>query len=230
MSAKFIRSVLLSVLVTSLNSFAVINTANAKSVSAPPAPVQPSIIHIPQGSIAMTQSGSAYLSLGTVRPDSLALGWAFSALNANISATYNQCQMTFPGTGQLIPNGTAVATKQIVGSLKVFTYTQNFYCAPGLDLGWIASNVLSAATVFAPNSLQGRVCLVKPAPASGVSIRLSSSSVVAHVPATVTIPAGSLCAFYPILTAKGSVGAGLDVIIGANLLGYTDETTLTVYF
>lgn len=98
-----------------------------------------------------------------------------------------------------------------------------FWLARPLGLGSLAVN---PTTVIAGTPSQGAITLSGPAPAGGLVVNLTSSATNrATVPPTVTIPAGSATATFPIQTVPAQTG---PVIITANLAGVSMQATLNL--
>jgi hypothetical protein len=94
--------------------------------------------------------------------------------------------------------------------------------APAVD-----ALTLNPASVFGGGSAQGTVTLAIPAPSGGLSVPLSSSHpAAATVPSSVTVPAGTASASFPIGTSV--VGARIDATISANIRGTLRSALLAV--
>src|SRR5687768_18522695 len=88
--------------------------------------------------------------------------------------------------------------------------------APTAPPAGLSQLMLTPATVNAGTSSEGTVMLTGLAPAAGTEIRLSSSDGVAHVPGSITVPAGAVSATFTVTTRL--VAADTNATIGA-LLG-----------
>jgi hypothetical protein len=89
----------------------------------------------------------------------------------------------------------------------------------------LAGLVLNPTTVTGGSNAQGTVTLSAPAPSSTV-VNLSTSSALASVPASVTIPAGASAANFNVTTA--SVTSPASVTVSAVLSGTTRTATLNI--
>lgn len=69
----------------------------------------------------------------------------------------------------------------------------------------IASFTIAPSGVVGGNSATGTVTLNAPAPPSGVTVSLAANSTVLQVPATLTIPEGSISGTFPVTTSTTSV-------------------------
>jgi hypothetical protein len=93
--------------------------------------------------------------------------------------------------------------------------------------GSTAQVVVSPTSVVGGQTAVGQVILTQPAGPGGEVVTLSSSNHAAAVtPATVTVPAGSSSASFPIITF--SVGTATAVTISAACVGFSGSATLTV--
>jgi hypothetical protein len=93
--------------------------------------------------------------------------------------------------------------------------------------GGAAQVTLSPTQVFGGQPAVGQVVLAQPAGPGGEVVTLSSSNPAAAVtPATVTVPAGSSFASFPIVTF--SVGTPTAATISAACVGFSGSATLTV--
>jgi LmbE family N-acetylglucosaminyl deacetylase len=90
----------------------------------------------------------------------------------------------------------------------------------------ISTLTLSSNSVIGGNGVTGTVALNGAAPAGGAVVTLTSSNTsAATVPASVTVPSGSLSAIFPVST--GGVGVSTPVTISGSYNG-TQQATLTV--
>lgn len=91
----------------------------------------------------------------------------------------------------------------------------------------LSSLILNPTTVTGGATSIGTVTFSAPAPSGGLLVNLTSSnSNRASVPASVSIPAGSLSASFNVVTARVSRKA--SVTIGASLSGVTKSASLTI--
>jgi uncharacterized repeat protein (TIGR01451 family) len=90
----------------------------------------------------------------------------------------------------------------------------------------LSSLTFTPATVAGCKDSSGKVTLTGPAPASGVTVMLSSGNASATVPQSVSIPSGSTNASFTVSTS--SVAASLPVTVTATLSLATKSATLTL--
>jgi LmbE family N-acetylglucosaminyl deacetylase len=139
--------------------------------------------------------------------------------------------------GNLAANGaSAVFTPPAVSASTVFTITATLLDGRGgsaSNVGFVTvapsvdAVTLTPASVFGGNSAQGTITLAAAAPGGGLSVPLSSSHPsVASVPPSVTIPAGSASATFPVSTT--AVGARVDATITATINGTPRSAALVV--
>lgn len=95
-----------------------------------------------------------------------------------------------------------------------------------LPLGSLSTISVNPVSVNGGTAATGTVTLGSPAPAGGVVVTLTSSSVAAVVPASVTLAAGATSATFAITTT--SVTASTPAVMTASSLGVSKTTTLTV--
>lgn len=124
------------------------------------------------------------------------------------------------------PQSAVPTTVSIAGSLPTGSSVVS-------DVTLLPPPVLTALTltsdrVYGGVGTTGTVTLSGPAQAPGVEITLfSSNTAVATVPATVTVPAGSSSATFPITAASPTTGTSTMIV--ASLHGRTSRATLIVY-
>jgi N-acetylglucosamine-6-sulfatase len=87
---------------------------------------------------------------------------------------------------------------------------------------------LSASGVSVCETLTGTVVLSNPAPAGGTVVQFDNTLVAATVPASVTVPAGSVSVSFPIMTTPFNSTSTQNGIITANLNGKQLDATLAV--
>ena len=108
--------------------------------------------------------------------------------------------------------GTTVRIDATAGGV---TRSQFLNLAPDPNAPPLLSSVtLAAASVVGGNSVSGTVFLSSPAPAGGVSVTLSTSSLIARPQPVVTVPAGSSSASFTVATS--TVTANTPVTITAS--------------
>src|SRR2546421_338217 len=124
--------------------------------------------------------------------------------------------VTVPG-GQTSANfniqtsaGTAIPSATITASLGGCAGASAAF-AVNLPLPTLQNLALSAASVKGGLGVTGTVTLNGPAPAGGATVSLSSNSLVATVPATVTIPAGQSSANFSLTTSPLAVLTNVTV-------------------
>lgn len=139
-------------------------------------------------------------------------------------------------TSVLIPEGGTTASFNITTNasitdkfvIKVTATVEGDSKFDTITVGpWLDSLTLSNATVVGGNPVGGRVNLIKPAPAGGVTVNLLTTDAnVATVPATVTVPAGLNTATFVVDTT----GVAVDtlVTISGSFAGTTRFKELTV--
>jgi LmbE family N-acetylglucosaminyl deacetylase len=138
---------------------------------------------------------------------------------------------TIQGSG-----ASAVFTPPAVTASTLFTITSLILDGRGgsaSSVGFVTvtpavdSLTLSPTSVLGGGSAQGTVTLASPAPGGGLSVPLSSSHpAVATVPPSVTVPAGTAMASFPIGTS--AVAARTDVTLSANIRGTLRSAALAV--
>lgn len=200
-----------------------------------------SSILIPQG-FTLTWTGGTSNGLVSISGDSSGAAGVdvkFECLAPAAAGTF-----TIPPEVLLsLPNTTTTAKLGIASFENPVTFP-----ASGLDLGFAyggfvsVTNLASYQTVAitipqvksvsvspsqtAPGtSVQGTILLSGPAPPSGVTVTLSSSSTAVTVPSSVTIPAGSTSATFTITVGAASPAT---VTITATLGGGSNQAVLTI--
>jgi hypothetical protein len=164
-----------------------------------------------------TASGMVTLTANATSPVTVALSSpsAAVAVPASVSVAAGASSASFA----IATSPVAVQTVTSIGAAysgvtKTATFTVN--PAPPLALSDLAVGV--AASGYA-GSYMGTVYLTAPAPAGGVDVALRSSSTLATVPATVTVPQGQTSAQFPIVT--GASMRSVKVTILASYGGVT---------
>lgn len=139
--------------------------------------------------------------------------------------------------GTINGSGTsAVFTPPGVTQTTVFTVTARISDGHGgsaSNVGFVTVTPAVDALKVSPtgvvggDSAQGTVTLSTPAPAGGLSVPLSSSHAsAAQVPASITVPAGTSNATFPVSTSP--VGARIEATLSANIRGTVRSATLAV--
>ena len=101
-----------------------------------------------------------------------------------------------------------------------------FAPAPNTTGGALVSVTLIPNVVVGGLSVTGQVVLSNPAPSGGATVALSSSDPTAQVPATVTVPAGALSAYFTVTTSP--VTTDTPVSITATYSGSSVSGPLTI--
>lgn len=113
------------------------------------------------------------------------------------SSLYYQCQAAFPGQGQMQKTSEPIQNPvRFDGFNNMYSYTQSWICRNGPYTGWPQSLMLSHASVTVPAPFTGTICAAQAAPTAGIVVKLAANYSAVTLPATVTIPAGSLCATF----------------------------------
>ena len=138
---------------------------------------------------------------------------------ANIFIPVGQTTGTFTVTAAQVSTLTTATIKaSIAGGFATAALTLNPFT--------ISSLSVNPGTVVATSSSTGTVTLNGPAPAAGIVVGLSSNSVAATVPASVTVTSGNSSANFTITTAQvaSSANATITTTLGAS----TKTAALTV--
>jgi hypothetical protein len=140
---------------------------------------------------------------------------------------YLQCQSAYPGVGQLSSAGSPVFVNRKTSSQNFYSYTQNWLCKNGPYTGWPQSFTASPAP-----ATSATVCITQAAPAGGIVVGLvSGNTKYITVPASVVIPAGSLCTNVPVTNKDKPSGlSSIYVLITASVSGMLMETGTTVRY
>ena len=153
-----------------------------------------------------------------------------TARNTNSGATFPPANaaadgsFSVPVSGNVGDTFTLFATDSNASPMSSATINVNGAITTAND---VASVTVDPASVTAGNSVAVTVRLSFPAAGSGVSVALTTSDGSAlPVPATITIPAGSVAA--QILVTAGSPSATTNVTITASTSSVTKSATLTV--
>jgi len=144
-----------------------------------------------------------------------------------ISVDSNNASATVPATFT-IPEGASsgnftIGTSTVTTTTKaIFTVTYGVTTHNSLTIipGGLQSFTVAPTSLLGGNSSTGTVTLTAPAPVGGTVVSLSSTPN-ASVPATVTVPAGSSTATFPIGTV------GVDIIVTETLTATLATTSLT---
>jgi uncharacterized protein (TIGR03437 family) len=127
-----------------------------------------------------------------------------------------------------IPSGPSVPIELSINGNSSGGYSSNpiTIAIEGVNSPQLRALTFSSSTITGGNPLQGTVVLTVPALAGGVTVSLRSTSSTITVPATVTVPAGSISATFSISTPviRGTESAA----IVASYNGITLATSLTI--
>jgi hypothetical protein len=174
--------------------------------------------------VAGGQSSTATISASLPAP---AGGITVTLTSTSASATVPATATIAEGTTSVSVNVTTIAVAN--NTAVTISANQNGLIASGtlnITAPRVTSVVLSPKTIAGGSQVTGTVTLSSIAPSGGTVVSLSSSSVVATVPATVTVAAGSTTATCTVDTA--AVAADTSITISAVLAGDTVTDTLTV--
>ena len=174
--------------------------------------------------VAGGQSSTATISASLPAPSG---GITVTLTSTSASATVPATATIAEGTTSVSVNVTTVAVAN--NTAVTISANQNGLIASGtlnITAPRVTSVVLSPKTIAGGSQVTGTVTLSSIAPSGGTVVSLSSSSVVATVPATVTVAAGSTTATFTVDTA--AVAADTSITISAVLAGDTVTDTLTV--
>jgi hypothetical protein len=176
------------------------------------------------------EGGVATITLGAAAPAPLLLTLStnhpelFSSLPANVTVFTGSTSASFA----FVTNKSATATTAVSvsasygGSAASLALTVN---PPASSTPPLTNLTVSPASVNGGTSSTGTVTLQSSAPSGGAVVQLFSSGSAATVPASVTVPAGTASATFPISTS--SVTADTAVTI-SGLLRLSASTSLTV--
>jgi hypothetical protein len=167
---------------------------------------------------APAPSGGALVSVSSSSP-------AVAAVPANVTVPAGATTAVFNVNTLPVTGSTSVIiSASFAGVTQTASLAVTPQSAPGPTL---TSLSMSPSGVIGGSSSTGSVALSAPAPNGGVLVSLSSSSTaVATVPATVTVPAGHTSATFTVTTLP--VTASTSVDISASYAGVTHRASLTV--
>ena len=174
--------------------------------------------------VAGGQSSTATISVSLPAP---AGGITVMLTSTSASATVPATATIAEGTTSVSVTVTTVAVAN--NTAVTISANQNGLIASGMlniTAPRVTSVVLSPKTIAGGSQVTGTVTLSSIAPSGGTAVSLSSSSVVATVPGTVTVAAGSTTATFTVDTA--AVATDSSITISAVLAGDTVTDTLTV--
>jgi hypothetical protein len=174
--------------------------------------------------VAGGQSSTATISASLPAP---AGGITVTLSSSSAAATVPATATIAEGTTSVSVNVTTIAVAN--NTAVTILANQNGLIASGtlnITAPRVTSVALSPKTINGGSQVTGTVTLSSIAPSGGTVVSLSSSSVVATVPATVTVAAGSTTATFTVDTA--AVAADTSITISAVLAGDTVTDTLTV--
>ena len=148
----------------------------------------------------------ATVSYAGLAPNAVGL-YQFNVVVPNVSSS-DSIPLTFTLAG-------------VSGKQTLYIAVQNGALAPQVQ-----NVTVGSASVTGGGSVQGTVVLTSSAPAGGAIVSLSSNSLYATVPSTVTVPAGSASATFSIATSSPS--SNQSVTITASYSGSSAQAALTV--
>ncbi len=156
---------------------------------------------------------------------------ALSSSNAGVASVPATVTVPSGAAAASLPVSTlpvaSSATVTITAAHGGVTRTTTLAVDPVPPPAGLSSVALSPATVAGGSPAQATVTLTGAAPAGGIVVALSSAAgAVASVPASVTVPAGSTSAPFPVATS--AVAASTSVAISAEHAGTIRSATLTV--
>jgi uncharacterized protein (TIGR03437 family) len=168
-------------------------------------------------SLTVTINGSGFLTSSTVKFNGGTRAASFVSAS-QLSLSLGSSDLNTPGTFPIIVMNPAPGG----GSSQpaVFTVQQ------GTVIPTLQSLTLNASTAIGGSPVTGTVTLSGPAPSGGTQVTLSSSSSVAQVPASVTVPSGQSTAMFTIATTAGNTTQ--TVVITATLGNTSKTATLSV--
>jgi hypothetical protein len=179
-------------------------------------------------SVLGSSSSTGTVTLGSAAP----VGGAVVALSSSntgvaqvpssVTVAAGATTATFSVTTTPVSSSTSVTITGKYGVNK----TANMTVTPPTLTGQGSGLTVSPNTVVGGTSSTGTVKLTGPAPAGGSVVTLSSSNTsVAQVPASVTVPAGTTTATFPITTSSLTSNSTISITA---VYGVTRTTTLTV--
>ncbi|WP_413287970.1 hypothetical protein [Bdellovibrio sp. HCB337] len=135
-----------------------------------------------------------------------------------------RCAKSFPAGHQITATGSVVATNtSVTGGFRCFQAKQNWSCSAGTKNAMVSHTFAQASISYAvQKTITGKVCLMRAASAGGAVVSLVSlwpASVA--VPASVTIPAGALCANYTASINMAGQSFGYDYDVKATYDGFS---------
>jgi hypothetical protein len=135
-----------------------------------------------------------------------------------------RCSKSFPAGHQITATGSVIATNTSVsGGFRCFQAKQNYSCSAGTKSALVSHSFTpSVISYAAQKTATGKVCLNRAASAGGAVVSLVSlwpASVA--VPATVTIPAGAICANYSASINMAGQSFGYDYDVKATYDGFS---------
>jgi hypothetical protein len=176
------------------------------------------------------EGGVATITLGAAAPAPLLLTLStnhpelFSSLPANVTFFTGSTNASFA----FVTNKSATVTTPVSVTASYGASAANLALTvnpPASSTPPLTNLTVSPATVNGGTSSTGTVTLQSAAPNGGAVVQLFSSSSVATVPASITVPAGAATATFPISTS--SVAADTAATI-SGLLRLSASTSLTV--
>jgi hypothetical protein len=170
---------------------------------------------------AFSATGTVTLSGPAGAPTVIALSSnnAFVTVPPSVTVPTGQSEATFPVTTSNPPSrqiATVTATLGVTSRQATVTVDPNILIFLG-----VAEPAVTGGQVAT-----GIVQLLAPAPAGGIAVNLAVDTPVVIVPPTVTVPAGSTTATFPITTFP--THTSLDVTIVATLNSFGQKTKLVV--
>jgi YVTN family beta-propeller protein len=189
--------------------------------------IAPALVTLHPASVAGGTSATGYVVLNGAAP----AGGATASLSSDDSSVIVPASVTVPAGGK---TASFNVTTQPVGASKSVNISAVYNTLsksavltviPTVSVS-VSSVSVNPTAVVNGDSTTGTVTLTVPAPAGGVTVDLWTNGSPAFVPATVTIPAGSATATFPVTTnfvATATVGT-----ITAFSNGTSATTTVTV--
>ena len=191
-----------------------------------PAPALASLSVSPASVVGgASATGTVTLSAAPAAALSVALSSASSAATvpASVSVSAGATSATFSVATAAVSAQTVTSlTASYGGVQKTATLTVN----PPAAAAALASIALSASSVTGGGPVTATVSLTAPAPAAGAAISIRSTSNVASVPTTVTVPGGAISKSFTVITQAPRVDTPLSIY--ASYAGVTKSAALLV--
>ena len=227
----------LTVTVSTAASGTAINISNALGTSvagsAIPITATAGNIFMPPGASSLSCNPTSLISLGVSICTVQLSRDVFNSRAVQLSA--DSSLLTIPAA-VLVPGGAAsavfIATAGLVTTSQNVTITASFYGSASvtLTINPVLLSQLSCdpVTLNADSTSTCTMALTSPAPAGGVTVGVSSDGPALSMPSSVSIPASSSTATFPV-TMAGAVASGQSVTaVTATLHGASRSAPLTV--